>query len=135
MCPLNNKCLTENTIYLATVSSKESPNVKKYYIGASKSKWKFRYYNHINTFTHVQHANKTALSKFIWNLKNKLQTPIIKWSLLSHARPPNNFYSKCGICLEEKLQMLIFRNRNDLLNHRNEFISKCRHKEQFKLKP
>ena len=135
-CPLENNCNQENTIYMATVSTtKETNDDKKFYIGAAMGKWKNRYYNHKTSFNVKHHENDTALSKFIWDLKSKNKTPIIKWQILCHAKPPNGLNAKCQICLEEAYRILVFPCRESLLNRRNELFSKCRHIERYKLKP
>ena len=46
--------------------------------------------------------------------------------------PPTKRTGICYLCLNEKL-FIIEHQGNDLLNQRNELISKCRHKIKFKL--
>ena len=47
--------------------------------------------------------NQTALSKH-WGLKNK----DIQWSILKRSNTPKSFDSRCNLCLEEKIHILLF---------------------------
>ena len=49
-CPLGNKCNLDNITYHANISVKESNNNDKAYIGRINLNWKFRYYNHRQSF-------------------------------------------------------------------------------------
>ena len=49
-CPLQEKCLSENTLYQADISS-ENFQTKIYY-GISETKFKTRYSNHKKSFNH-----------------------------------------------------------------------------------
>ena len=133
-CPLEKQCLIKNIIYKATIRTKEEPNRIKYYIGASKTKWKNRFYNHNMSFKQERYRSSTTLSKYIWEIKEKGLTPEISWEILKKTIPPTNFRAKCLICLEEKFNILTFPHRRELLNSRKELIVKCRHKENLKLK-
>ena len=47
-CPLGNKCNLDIIIYQTNISTKENDN--KTYIGMIRLNWKFRYYNHLQSF-------------------------------------------------------------------------------------
>ena len=43
------------------------------------------------------------------------------------------FDSRCNLCLEEKIQIMIYPDPEKLLNKRCELIARCRHRTKFKL--
>ena len=69
----------------------------------------------------------------IWGLKDKGLTPDIQWSILKRSSTPKSFDSRCNLCLEEKIHILLFPEPKKLLNKRNELIARCRHRAKFKL--
>ena len=77
--------------------------------------------------------NQTALSKHYWGLKDKGLTPDIQWSILKRSSTPKSFDSRCNLCPEEKIHILLFSEPKKLLNKRNELIARCRHRAKFKL--
>ena len=76
--------------------------------------------------------NQTALSKHYWGLKNKGLTPDIQWSILKRSNTPKSFDSRCNLCFEEKIHILLFPEPK-ILNKRSELIARCRHRAKFKL--
>ena len=97
-CPLNNECLTEAIIYLATV---ESDNNSKTYIGSCETPFKTRYYNHTKSSHNEKYKHETKLSGYLCELKEH-QNYSIGMEILSKS---NNY--QCGtrhfnICLTEK---------------------------------
>ena len=106
---------------------------KKTYIGISSTKWKIRYANHKYSFSHEHLKHQTAQSKQFWSLKNKGLTPEIQWSILKKLKTPKCFDSRCNLCLEEKIQIMIYPDPEKLLNKRCELIARCRHRTKFKL--
>ena len=66
-CPLQEKCLSENTLYQADISS-ENFQTKIYY-GISETKFKTRYSNHKKSFNHEKHKNDTQLSNELCKIK------------------------------------------------------------------
>ena len=131
-CPLNNNCLIENTVYQATISSNENTQSKKVYIGIAETTFKKRYANHLKSFNTKKYENDTELSKEVWKIKQKNQTPIITWKVLKQCPPFNTINNKCQLCLNEKLSIIEYREKN-LLNKKNELISKCRHQNKYTL--
>ena len=65
-CPLQEKYLSENTLYQANISS-ESFQTKIYY-GISETKFKTRYSNHKKSFNHEKHKTDTQLSSELYEL-------------------------------------------------------------------
>ena len=64
--PLQEKCLSENTLYQADISS-ENFQTKIYY-GISETKFQIRFWNHKKSFNHEKHKNDTQLSYELWNI-------------------------------------------------------------------
>ena len=53
-CPLGNKCNLDDIINQANISTKEKDTNGKVYIGMTNLNWKFRYYNHLQSFKHLK---------------------------------------------------------------------------------
>ena len=99
------------------------------YIGAAEN-FKQRYANHLKSFRHEQYKAGTELSKYIWKLKSENLSYKIQWKILRKTSGYNKISKTCNLCLNEKLEILKFRDKNALLNTRNELVSKCRHENK-----
>ena len=139
-CPMDGKCLSSSIVYEATVTDK-SETVKKYY-GLSEGSFKIRHGNHKKAFKDRKYENDTELSKYVWKLKDKeplqcnTELPpgtTITWSIAARAQPYQCGTRRCDLCLTEKM-LILHSDPEVFLNNRNEVISKCRHKNKFKLK-
>ena len=128
-CPLNGKCLSEATVYRASVKSNTSCRT---YIGLAGGTFKERFFNHMKSFTHKKYVNETELSKHIWSLKNKDEAYNISWESLRHSNTFRRDTNICNLCLEEKLEILMSKKSSTSLNRRSELISKCRHSARRK---
>lgn len=129
-CPLDGACLTQSLVYQATVVTKANQTDKKIYIGMTENEFKTRYNNHKTSFKHRKHSTMTALSKHIWELKEKQQEYEIQWSILKHANAFQSGSKTCNLCLTEKL-CILYADKRFLLNKRSELVSKCRHQNKF----
>ena len=107
-CPMNGLCNLYNVVYQAIIYPKEDINDRKSSIGISSTNWEIRYGNHKFSFSHEHQKNQTALSKHYWGLKSKGLTPDIQWSILKRSNAPKSFDSRCNLCLEEKIHILLF---------------------------
>ena len=65
-CPLDGKCLTQNAVNQATVTTQTS---SESYVGLATN-FKDRYRNHTASFGHESERNETELSKHIWTLQD-----------------------------------------------------------------
>ena len=130
-CPLNGKCQTKSIIYKASISAPNSPT--QHYFGCCETEFKTRFYNHRQSFNHQEKANATELSKTLWKYKDKGIKPLITWSIVCKSFAYTSGAKRCNLCLAEKLAILQADQRT-LLNKRSEFVSKCRHRNKFKLK-
>ena len=124
-CPMAGKCLTKSVVYQADVTTNDDGETKSY-IGITANQFKERHRNHAKSFAHKKYEKNTELSKHIWSLKENNRQFSIKWSILKHVQAYKPGSNRCGLCLEEKLQIMK-RKHDNLLNKRNEFFSKCRH--------
>jgi hypothetical protein len=132
-CPLDGNCLTPEVIYQASVARSDTNTVETY-IGLTENKFKTRYNSHKSSFKNNSQRNATALSKYIWSLKDSNITYSIKWKLISRSM----IYStctkrqRCNLCLEEKY-FIITRPDLSSLNNRNELATSCRHRRKHLL--
>ena len=133
VCPLDGHCLTSNLLYEATVSTDIANYGSKAYIGITEPKFKVRYGNHKKALNHEKYKTDTELSKEVWRIKEKNANFNISWNAVKQYAAYNPVTKRCSLCLNEKLAILENVN-NNLLNKRSEIISKCRHKNKYKLK-
>ena len=126
-CPLNGECLATNVIYEAKLTTTDSTML---YYGTSENEFKYRYNNHTKSFRHVKYRNESELSKAVWKLKNENKEFTLKWSIAKRAAPYKAGSKRCDLCLSEKF-CIIRSCSKELLNKRNELISKCRHRNKF----
>ena len=132
-CPLNGNCLQQNVMYCSKVilgnqyTNKNHPHN----IGLTESSFKDRLYKHKSSLKYENKPNATELSNFIWDQKSKNIDVSLEWSILNKAKPYSPGSRNCMLCLTEKYHIL-FSGLN-LLNKRNELISKCRHENKYYL--
>ena len=93
-CPLDGKCLTQNVVYQATITTQTSSDS---YVGLATN-FKERYRNHTASFRHKSKRNKTELSKHIWTLNDNNKPFTIKWRVLKQCKPYNSISNKCNLC-------------------------------------
>ncbi len=70
-CPLQEKCMTKDIVYKATVNT-SNINSTKHYIGMKASTFKGRCRHHIKSFNYKRYSYDTELSKCIWKLKDNI---------------------------------------------------------------
>ena len=91
-CPLGNKYNLDNIVYQAIISNKENDNNKKAYIGMTSLNWKFRYYNHLQSFRNPTLKNQTALSRYDWDQIELGLTSIINWKVIKISSSINSLH-------------------------------------------
>ena len=128
-CPLEGKCLSTSLVYKAEVDSIQGTAC---YIGLASNTFKERYLNHTSSFRNIQYRESTALSKYIWTLKEKNEDYDIKWSVAAKAPSYSPTIKSCYLCLTEKTLILTSQHEH-LLNKRNELMGTCRHRRKFLL--
>lgn len=130
-CPLQNQCLTTNIIYQASVTRADNNGVETY-IGLTENSFKTRYSNHMHSFNNPKHRKDTALSEYIWNLKDSGINYTLKWRIMRRARPYSTISKMCNLCTAEKFFIICKPNLSSL-NKRNELVSTCRHRRKHLL--
>ena len=73
------------------------------------------------------------LSDYVWSLKNEGSVPNLQWSIMKRAKSYSNTSKSCPLCNQEKLEILRYENKKELLNKRSEILNKCRHMNKFLL--
>ena len=94
--------------------------------------FKLRFRNHLCSFRNERYKHATALSKYIWSLKDQQIAYEIKWRQVKQARSYSNVSKRCNLCLWEKF-FILCRPEMSTLNSRNELASGCRHARKFLL--
>jgi hypothetical protein len=122
-------CRTKNVVYKATVISEQAC---KSYIGLASTTFKQRYANHKSSFKYASKRNATALSQYIWEMKEKNIDYEISWEILKRVRPKKSGERKCLLCASEATTIL-FASDKCLLNKRREIVSSCRHEKDLLL--
>ena len=130
-CPLKGSCQHKNLVYSCKVSTPDLKQNHPHYIGLTEHTFKDRLYKHNNSFKYESKRNSTELSNFIWGKKKEKINVDLDWSILDKAKPYSPASKKCMSCLTEKY-LIIFSTKN-LLNKRNEPVTKCRHENKFYL--
>ena len=80
-CPLQNQCLTHKIIYRADDESHTNSETA-FYFGLTERPSKDRFGIHTRDFKHKTYSKSTELSKYIWDLKDRVINPIVKWSIV-----------------------------------------------------
>jgi hypothetical protein len=130
-CPLDGKCLTEGIIYQAKITRLDNSKVESY-IGLTDNSFKTRFNGHTSSFRNEPKRNSTALSHYVWKLKDNNTPYEIKWKLITRAQSYSTTSKLCNLCLKEKY-FIICKPDMATLNNRNELASECRHKKRHLL--
>ena len=93
--------------------------------------WKKRFYNHTHSFNNREYA-KCEIAKEIWRIKDLGGSYNVEWDIVGHAPGYNPIGKKCRLCTAEKLLIAEDPDPN-LLNKRDELVSKCRHRRKYAL--
>ena len=131
-CPLEQKCLTTNIVYKAKGTSSNWNDQEKVYFGSCETTFKKRFSNHKKSFNINEYKNDTELSNEIWRIKDSGHRPKVKWLIVKKCVPYNPQTKRCLLCLSKKLEIAAYKECN-LLNKRNEIVSKCRHQLKYAL--
>ena len=106
-CPLQQKCLTSNIMYKATLTSDQDNYQHKICYGITETKFKQRYANHIKSFRHEKHQSDTELSNELWSIKNNNYSPNVVWEILRKHQTYNPNTKRCSLCLNKKLEIAL----------------------------
>ena len=105
----------------------------KKYIGMIANPFKTCFNNHKKSFRNAKYSKETALSSYVWKLKNENREYSIKWSILKHAEVYRSGSRRCKLCLGEKM-FIVKTDPKTLLNKRSEIFAKCRHRNKHCLR-
>ena len=78
-CPLNNKCLSNNFLYQANITSTTQNYRNTLYYNISATKFKSQYANHWRSFKSRKYKTDTELSNEICKLKEQNKNDNISW--------------------------------------------------------
>ena len=137
-CPLEGKCLSDNVIYQATVTTipppqNQTPTIQNNppqihtYIGLTSNTFKTRLGNHKKSFNHRKYGKETTLSRKIWELKDEGYEYDISWKMMERAQPFSPVTGVCALCTTEKWYIL-FKPGLATINKRDEINNHCFHK-------
>ena len=116
---------------LVYICKTDTPNIIEnhpHYISLTENTFKDRSYKHKNSFKYESKHNATELPNFVWENKHTSTETNLAWSILDKDRVYRPETRRSLLCLTEKYH-IIFSNLN-LLNSRNELITKCRHENK-----
>ena len=130
-CPLNGKCLSQEIVYQATVTRKDN-NKQETYIGLTETTFKLRYNNHTNSFRNESKRHSTALSQYIWSLKDNNIQYSLSWKIIDKGSSYSTSSKCCNLCIKEKYH-IICQPQYATLNSRSELGSSCRHRSKYLL--
>ena len=123
--------MIESVVYKATVTSNEE---KCIYIGSTEGSFKQRYTQHKSDIKNERGKNKTTLSKYMWDMKERRKHAEIEWSILKKCKKYTSGSRRCDVCLSEKLEILkAVKTGDKMLNVRSELMYKCPHRRKFLL--
>ena len=128
-CPLGGKCLTDNIIYEAEITSHPDEIVRDYR-GLCSTTFKARWGVHKEGINHRKYAKSCELTKYVWEIKDKNQTFDIKWKILKRVNG-RLIGGACKLCTTEKLFIIEHPEPKKLLN--SNCITKCRHEGKYML--
>ena len=131
-CPLEGKCLTPSVVYKATVTNNVDDE-SKIYLGMTMPPFKQRSANHNTDFNEESRKMATELSGYMWELRESDKEGKVKYEIV-HEVLGKAKYGFCRLCLTEKMEILKVIGNENVLNNRDEFISKCRHQNSRLLK-
>ena len=92
------------------------------YIGLASNTFKERYLNHTSSFRNQRYKESTALSKYIWKLKDQNKPYEIKWFIDMYAPSYHPTKKWCNLCNTEKT-LILTSTHHHLLNQRSRLIS------------
>ena len=130
-CPVDNKCLLNDVVYNAKVTSSEGV---EQYVGITADPFKVRLNNHKHSFKSLvpKIQKSTTLSTYIWKLKKKDIPYKIDWKILGQRSSYKPGGRKCSLCLAE-VETIFNNTHMATLNARSELFNSCRHRARFKL--
>ena len=131
VCPLDGNCLTTGIVYQAIVT-REDNQKQETYIGLTDTSFKTRFNAHTCSFRNHSKRHATALSKYIWTLKDNNVSYNLQWKIIDKGKSYSPSSKMCSLCIKEKYYIICKPNMSSL-NCRNELASVCRHRRKYLL--
>ena len=138
------QCLVKSVVYQADVhiidgkgekikdkDGKELP--PKIYYGLTERTFKDRYTEHKQAFKNRNSDKATALSNYIWDMKDQGLETKVKWSVKTKGFVFSSGSKQCDLCLSEKHAILFTKDPKQLINKRHELLNGCMHKSKYLL--
>ena len=126
---MDNKCLTQNIVYEAEITSHPDEVVKDYR-GLCSTTFKERYGVHKEGFANRVYSKGCELAKYVWKLKDSRKTFNLKWRTLKKVNG-RMVGGECKLCTTETMLINEHPNKDKLLNQNS--IQKCRHENKYML--
>ena len=120
----------KNVIYQASLQTQNQKTFK--YVGLTEKPFIERYSQHQSSFRVHDPRNFTTLSKKVLEIQRKHTLFEIEWIILEVSKSYTPGAEDCRLCLAEIYHILFFPAEASL-NSRQEFLSKCRHKNKYQL--
>ena len=76
---------------------------------------------------------QTALSEYIWDLKDEGQRYSVSWKVIERSQSFNPITLQCKLCLSEIVNILLNPTTQASLNKRSETYGFCRHRKKYLL--
>ena len=131
-CPLQQRCLSNNILYQASITPLGDNSEIKVYYGICEITFKLGDANHKKSSSHKNHKSDTELSNKFWRIKDNKPNANITWEILGRHQAYYTSSKRYSLCLNEKLKIVLHRGSN-MLNRRTKILNKCRHKRKYAL--
>ena len=92
-CPKNRKCLSNNILYQASISTDENSETEVYY-GICERTFKLLYPNHKKSFNHRNRKSDTELRNKFWKIENNKRSANIT-EILGRNQAYNTGNKRC----------------------------------------
>ena len=126
-CHLNENCLLENILFVATITCDKNPEKPRNYKGICVNRFKKRYADHKRSFNTNRYKNETKISVDHWNLIAGNCNAKVTWAVKHKFSEYNPQVNRCSLGLNEKIEILEGKG-SSLLNKNSEVTSNCRHR-------
>ena len=103
--------------------------------GMASGEWKRRYNNHTESFRKISKKNQSALSLYVWKLKEQDIRFTLHWTKVANAQVYSKETKRCFLCSREKLEIMRLLKDHPMraLNKREEIIRQCIHRKNHLL--
>ena len=133
---MNADCVHTDVVYGAKVNLIDQNDLPvdqepETYTGHSED-WKRRWYEHGRSFREPNLRTETALSEYIWELKEEDQRYKISWHVIERTQAFNPITLQCKLCLSEVVNILLNPTEASL-NKKSEAYHYCRHRKKYLL--